>query len=506
MMQCPVFKLLLLIVPLSSCLQSSQDQQYRALKPNIIYILADDLGYGDIKAINEASGIETPNMDRLVREGTYFTDAHSSSAVCTPTRSGILTGRYAWRSSLKSGVLWGYSPPLIEPERMTVASFLKGNGYRTGVVGKWHLGLGWQPLLPDSPIVQYDWEYLFDAQSGSNVDFSKPVEGGPSTLGFDYSFIFPSSLDMTPYVYLVNDTVVELPTAYTAGKSENKDGRGVFWRAGEISPGLLVEKVLDDLSEKAVTFIHDYGQQEDPFFLYFPLTAPHAPWVPGSQYRGSSEAGLYGDFVTHVDKVVGDILNALDQMQITENTLVLLTSDNGAHWTMGDKEMYEHRPNYHFRGQKADIYEGGHRIPYIVRWPGQIPSGSVCPLLISTTDFFATMAGITGTEPPPGVAEDSYDMADVYLHLTEEPIRNVMIQHSLNGSFAIRQGNWKYSPQLGSGGFTSPAVIDSLGGSLYNLETDPGEAQNLIEERRAKAQRMHQNLELITGQKFHPVL
>ena len=495
-----VFLGLILILAATCCAPESQDDEI--VKPNIIYILADDLGYGDIKAINGASGIETPNMDRLVNEGMHFTDAHSSSAVCTPTRYGILTGRYAWRTSLKQGVLWGYSPPLIEPDRPTIASFLQQQGYHTGVIGKWHLGLGWQPLELDSPIVQYDYQMLFDQQRGSNVDFSKGVTGGPGKLGFDYSFIFPSSLDMTPYLYLQNDSIVEAPTDFTEGKSEKIHGRGVFWRAGEISPGLKIEQVLQDLTHKAVDYIRQQAQMEKPFFLYFPLTAPHAPWVPSNEFQGSSQAGRYGDFVMQVDQTVGAILGALDELGIAETTLVLLSSDNGAHWTPQDKEDFPHRANFHFRGQKADIYEGGHRIPYVVRWPGQIPAGIACPYLISTTDFFATMTGIIGSEPPPGVAEDSYNMTDAYFQMADEPIREVMVQHSLNGSFAIRDGNWKYAPKLGSGGFSRPVTIDSLQGSLYDLHLDPGEANNLIQDQPARAERLHQKLELITGLEF----
>ncbi len=484
--------------------QKQEPEETKPIPPNIIYILADDLGYGDISGLNEASAIQTPHIDRLIKEGMYFTDAHSASSVCTPTRYGILTGRYAWRSPLKSGVLWGYSPPLIEKKRPTVALFLQEHGYHTAVVGKWHLGLGWQKINQDSPVILYDYKFLFDSTRGSNVDFSRAVSGGPSSLGFDYSFVFPSSLDMTPYLFLENDQAVTEPTAFTAGKSEAVDGRGVFWRAGEIAPDMEIENVLGELTDKALNYIQTRGAEGTPFFLYFPLTAPHAPWVPLTSYHQTSEAGRYGDFVKQVDATVGQILTALDELDLTENTLVLLSSDNGAHWTPLDKEQFAHRSNYRYRGQKADIYEGGHRIPYIVRWPQAVPAGTVSPYLISTTDFFATIAGVLGEEPPAGAAEDSYNMVDAYMQQAYEPIRQVMIQHSLNGHFAIREGDWKYTPQLGSGGFTQPSYSEPLAGeapgTLYHLEKDPGETDNLYASEPARVDRLHKLLETMTVQ------
>jgi len=476
------FILILLGASLWAC-APKQENEITTQQPNIIYILADDLGYGDIAALNTDSYIRTTHLDRLVNEGMHFKDAHSNSAVCTPTRYGILTGRYAWRSPLKSGVLWGYSPLLIEPERPTVAGYLQQQGYYTGVVGKWHLGLDWQTIHADSTIVAYDWQFLYDSTRGSNVDFTKAVTKGPQTVGFEYSFVFPSSLDMTPYVYVEDHKVVTAPTAFTVGKSEEVDGRGVFWRAGEIAPDLNIEQVLDDLTDKALSFIRKGAQDERPFFLYFPLTAPHAPWVPTDQYQGTSKVGTYGDFVQQVDQVVGDILNALQEQGIDEQTIIFFSSDNGAHWTPMDKETFAHRSNYHFRGQKADIYEGGHRIPYIVRWPQHIRPASASNSLVSTTDFFATVAGILQTSLPSGGAEDSYDQSPLLFEETEEPIRQVMIHHSLNGSFAIRDGDWKYTPQLGSGGFTDPAVRDPLPGeppgSLFHLIEDPLEEYNV---------------------------
>ncbi len=475
-------------------------------QPNIIYILADDLGYGDITALNPDSDMATPHLDRFVGEGMYFSDAHSNSAVCTPTRYGILTGRYAWRTPLKSGVLWGYSPLLINEDRPTVASFLAQQGYRTGVVGKWHLGLGWQSVHPDSTIVPYDWQMLYDSTRGSNVDFSQPVTNGPNSVGFEYSFVFPSSLDMTPYVYVENHQIVGMPNAFTPGKSEAVDGRGVFWRAGEIAEDMQIENVLDDLKSKAIGFIEAGAKEERPFFLYFPLTAPHAPWVPTSTFAGTSKVGTYGDFVQQVDQVVGDILAALKAQNIDDETIVFFSSDNGAHWTSTDQEEFPHRSNYIFRGQKADIYEGGHRVPMAVRWPEHIAPGTYSEHLFSTTDFFATVAGILDTEPLAGSAEDSYDQSPILFQESAEPIREVMIQHSLNGSFAIRDGHWKYTPQLGSGGFTDPSTREPLPGeapgTLFHLGEDPKEELNVYKAYPNQVERLHKKLEQATGLEF----
>ena len=452
------------------------------VKPNIVYILADDMGYGDLSALNPESGIQTPNMDKIVEEGMYFTDAHSNSAVCTPTRYGIITGRYAWRSRLKEGVLWGYDPPLIEDDRTTVASFLSDNGYRTACIGKWHLGLGWHAKDQKKPIAKYEWDRVFEEGADSNVDFSKQVSG-PNTLGFDYSYIIPSSLDMTPYLYLENEKATELPTAYTLGKSANKDGRGVFWRAGEVAPNFDFHNVLGHLTAKATNFITEQKTNKEPFFLYFPLTAPHTPWLPTDEVNGKSKAGRYGDFVALVDITVGKVLKALEQSGQAENTLIIVTSDNGSNWTEDDKEQFAHRANGKYRGQKADIYEGGHRIPFIARWPGTIKAGSVSDQVMCTTDLLSTLSGIIGKDLPKGAGEDSYNMLPAFTESAEKQIRDFTVHHSLNGFFAIRKGPWKLTTSLGSGGFSQPNLIQPEEGqpnaTLFNLEKDPQETKNL---------------------------
>jgi len=431
----------------------------QARLPNIVYILADDLGWGDLGCYNPKSAIPTPNANRLAREGTRFTDMHSPSAVCSPTRYGILTGRYCWRSRLKKGVLWGYSPNLIEDGRMTLPSMLKQKGYYTAGVGKWHLGLG----------------------NAEKTDYSRPLHPGPADHGFDEYFGIPASLDMEPYVYIENGKAVQLPTAQTEGQDTP---RGVFWRKGPIAPSFKMEEVLPTLRDRAIKIVRERAaKKEQPFFLYLPLTAPHTPWVPKPAYRGKSKAGLYGDFVAQVDDTVGRVLQALEETGAGSNTLVIFTSDNGADWKLEDKEKYTHRANANWRGEKADIWDGGHRIPFIVRWPGHVPAGAVSDELSCLTDLIATAAEVAGTKLPRDAGEDSYSLLPAMLGRKGKPIREAIVHHSSEGMFSIRQGDWKLELGLGSGGFSPPKQVEpdpgGQKGQLYNLAADPGEADNL---------------------------
>lgn len=428
-------------------------------RPNIVYILADDLGWGDLGCYNPKSAVPTPNSDRLAAQGIRFTDMHSPSAVCTPTRYGILTGRYCWRTRLKEGVLWGYSPDLIERGRTTVPSLLKSRGYYTAGVGKWHLGLG----------------------DREKTDYEGPLRPGPLDHGFDYYFGIPASLDMDPYLYFQNDRVVEQPTSITKGKNEP---RGVFWRPGPIAPHFQIEGVLPTLTDKAVSIIRERAAKApQPFFLYLALTAPHTPWVPKPEYRGVSKAGLYGDFVAQVDHTLGKILEALDQSRLTGNTLVIFTSDNGADWKPEDKARYAHRANANWRGEKADIWDGGHRIPFLARWPGKIPPGAISDELGCLTDLMATVADIAGVKLPQNAGEDSYDLLPALMGRKGQPLREAIVHHSSLGMFSIRQGEWKLELGLGSGGFSEPQRIDPAPdgprGQLYNLIKDPTESDNV---------------------------
>ena len=455
-------------------------------QPNIVFILADDMGYGDLGCYNPDSKIPTPNMDRLASRGMRFTDAHSPSAVCSPTRYGVLTGRYAWRSRLKNGVLWGYSASLIEEGRMTVASVLKQHGYATGCVGKWHLG-----FQNGDPV-----------DRKHQIDYDQPLHPGPVTFGFDYFYGIPASLDMDPYVFIENDRPVELATGTIEGSAHRRQNGGGFWRGGSIAPSFKHVDVLPIITQKSVEFIQKNAKEvpENPFFLYFPLTAPHTPWVPTKEFLDKSGAGYYGDFTAQVDWSVGQIMDALDQHNLTENTLIILASDNGSHWYQNDIEQFDHRSNLHLRGQKADIWEGGHRIPFIARWPEQIEAGTVSDQTICLTDLMATVVGIVGEDLPENAGEDSVNILPVLVdHQLDQPIRDAIVNHSVSGMFAIRQGAWKLIQGLGSGGFSSPRTVSpSPGGpegQLYNLDDDPSETNNLYLEQPETVERLTKLLE-----------
>ena len=430
--------------------------------PNIVFILADDMGYGDPAVYNADSKIPTPYMDQIANEGIRFTDAHSPSGVCTPTRYGLLTGRYSWRTRLKKGVTRGYSANLIDTTRITLATLLKEEGYHTAVIGKWHLGLG----------------------SEEPLDYSGILSPGPRAHEFDYYFGIPASLDMIPYVYVENEHVVELPTD-SVGPSGYEYG-GPYWRPGPIAPSFKHIDVMPDITAKAVNYIDERASDEEkpPFFLYFPLPAPHTPWLPTDEFIGTSSAGEYGDFTVQVDHTVGQVLEALDRNGFTDNTLIIVASDNGSFWIQEDIERYDHLSNLNLRGIKADIHEGGHRIPLIARWPGTIPAGLVNDDIVSLTDFLATFADILDVELADNEGEDSFSLYPIMQNASDVSYgRDHAIHHSSEGMFAIRKGDWKLIEGRGSGGFTAPRFIDPAPGEptgqLYNMKDDLQETQNL---------------------------
>ncbi len=425
------------------------------VRPNILVVLCDDLGVGDVSCYNPEGKIKTPHLDRFAREGMRFSDAHSPSSVCTPTRYGLLTGRYCWRSRLKQGVLNGYSPNLIEAGRPTIASLLQAAGYRTGAFGKWHLGLG----------------------NSEPVDYTKAQTPSPLEHGFDEYFGIPASLDMPPYVFMEGRQAVEAPTATIAGNFENKGPRGPFWRGGPCAPGFAMEDVIPKITERAVRFV-EQAKAGEAFFAYVPLPAPHTPWVPSRPYQGRTDLGLYGDFVHECDASIGRILAALEASGQAANTLVIITSDNGAPWSQPDVEAHRgHRANMLWRGQKADIYEAGHRVPFLVRYPGKVKANTVSRATIGLTDVFATASEAAGLTLPRDAAEDSFSLWPALRGGTG--VRPHLVHHSAQGFFAIRQGPWKLSTSLGSGGFTEPKKqapeAHGAPGTLFHLEKDPWE-------------------------------
>ncbi|GAB2801657.1 sulfatase-like hydrolase/transferase [Rhabdobacter roseus] len=473
---------LLLSLLLLACTHPKATTQH---PPNILYILADDLGYGDLSVYNPEGKIRTPHLDRLAAEGMRFTDAHSPSSVCTPTRYALLTGRYPWRSRLPVGVLRGYSRSLIEPDRLTVPALLHKAGYHTGMVGKWHLGVDWASQPAYASLAQQPLYGIQSEMDPEHIDFAQPPLAGPRQLGFDATYFLPASLDMPPYCYLQNDQLTELPTAHTEGNSLESGYTGPFWRAGLMAPSFDFGQVLPTFTRQAQDFLRRQSSAR-PFFLYLALAAPHTPWVPSEQYRGQSGAGEYGDFVQMVDAQVGQVLRTLDSLRLSSNTLVIFTSDNGPFWRPAFSERFGHRAAGKLRGMKGDIYEGGHRVPFLVRWPGKVKPGTVSDAPTTLANLLATCADLLGVPFPEESVEDSYSILPVLLgRRPEVPHQPAIVHSASNGFYAIRRGPWKLIEGLGSGGFTEPRVLTPQPGQptgqLYNLEIDPAESQDLYQ-------------------------
>ncbi|WP_026955104.1 sulfatase family protein [Algoriphagus vanfongensis] len=460
---------------LASC-QPEQNTN-KSEKTNVIIVLADDLGYGDIGAFNPDSKIPTPHIDQLASEGMRFTDAHTPSAVCTPTRYGLLTGRYNWRSRLKSGVLTGKSEALIEDERTTIADVMKSAGYQTAFIGKWHLGWNWGLVDGDS-LRGEGW----DARDFDQLDFGKPVTHTPNDLGFDYAYGHSGSLDMAPYVYVENGKATAIPDTVTVNK-----GKYSWWREGPTAPDFDHEEVTPHFFKKSISFIHEKAATDQPFFLYLALPSPHTPILPPAEWQGKSGVAPFADFMMMIDDYMGQLSAAVKEAGIEENTLIIFTSDNGGSPAAGLDVMQAagHFSSYIYRGHKADIYEGGHRVPFIAKWPAQIQAGTEREHTISLTDVMATVADFVGYSLKDNEAEDSYSLMSLFD--SAEPVetfREATVFHSINGSFAIRQGDWKLIMAKGSGGWSSPKpnTSDEEGlpdVQLYNLASDPGETKNL---------------------------
>ncbi len=456
-----------------------------AEKPNIIFILADDLGIGDVRCFNSDGKIPTPNLDKLAAGGMKFTDAHTPSAVCTPTRYGVVTGRYNWRTKLQRGVLGGLSPRLIEPGRLTVAQMLKDSGYTTACVGKWHLGMDWAKQ-EGKAVEELNIEKPDQVWS---VDFTKPIPNGPNAVGFEYYFGISASLDMVPYTFIENDRVAAVPTKDAAFPMMTDRENGGMTRKGPAAEGFEAVDVLPTLAGVASDWISTAAKSGRPFFLYLPLNAPHTPINPLAEWKGKSGLNAYGDFVMQVDAAVGQVLSALEKSGAAKNTLVILTSDNGCSPQAKFDELRAkgHDPSAGFRGNKADIFEGGHRVPFIVRWPGKVAPGGTSADIVCLTDFMATAAEITGMKLPETAAEDSISFLPILLG-KDGPKRTTLVSHSINGSFAIREGSLKLCLCAGSGGWSeprpgSPGEKGLPGDQLFDLAADRAERKNMAAEK-----------------------
>jgi len=420
------------------------------------------MGYGDPGCFNPQSNCATPHIDRLAAQGMRFTDAHAAGPVCVPSRYGLLTGRYPFRNTSLNPA----KGPLIEPGRVTIASLLRDRGYVTAMIGKWHLGF----------------------EGGDQFDCSQPLRGGPHDHGFDTFFGQHASLDIPPYFFIENDHCVAAPTGHiNAGNSPDWSPiQGAFWRDGGIAPGFVLEDVLPTYTHKAVEYLDERAKAGvgKPFFLYVALTAPHTPWLPTEEFRGESAGNLYAGWVAQVDDAVGRVLAALDRAGLADNTLVIFSSDNGPVWYPEDVQKYGHAAAGPWRGMKGDAWEGGHRVPFIARWPGKINAGSTSSDLICFTDLLATLAALTGAPLPDGAGEDSISfLPALRAERHAAPARAEMILGWGKGNLFIRKGDWKLIPFLGSGGFSKPSKAKPESGEppgqLYNLALDPGETNNL---------------------------
>ncbi|TLX76403.1 arylsulfatase [Labilibacter sediminis] len=489
-----VITILISALPLLSC---ATEKKAPEKKPNIIILLADDMGYGDISALNENTDLKTPYLDGFAQQSVVFSDAHTPSSVCTPTRYGLLTGRYCWRTRLKKGVLRGYDEPLIEDDRTTIASVLKQQGYTTGIIGKWHLGLGFQKDEAKS------------TKKKKAYDITKTLKTTPNNNGFDYSYVLPASLDFAPYVYVKNKNVVD--TNFIEVKHTDFP---ILRRKGLTSESFEFQGVLDNFLAEAKTFIRKETQKDNPFFLYFPFTAPHTPLLPTEQFKGKSGKGIYGDFIQQVDWTAGQVLNLLDELGIAENTIVIYTSDNGSpmarvdgssdpdHITYDSIQHYNaenHQSNHIFSGIKGDVLEGGHRVPFMVRWPKELIPSKVEGSAICLTDVITTIADIVDAEIPAGAAEDSYSFYAL-LKGKEQAERPAIIHHSGKGMFALRKGDWKYILGDGSGARTEP-VGKPFGEpfQLYNLKSDITEKNNLLNDNQDVVSEMQNAFDVIKG-------
>jgi len=448
-----------------------QERNKKNKQPNFVFLIGDDWTWNNIGCYGCQA--LTPNIDRLASEGMVFTDAHSSAAVCSPTRYALLTGRYNWRSQLKKGVLWYWDAPLIEEDRFTIGDLLSEKGYSTACIGKWHLGWDWpsfdgRKINDKLPIGTY-YKMVRDSFS-ANIDFTRNIANGLLTRGFDYYF-GDDVPGFPPFCFIENDRTIGVPS------EEKPDSIFGYSKGGPMIKGRDWEGLLPAITDKAVQYIygedekgHTLREKDQPFFLYFPLSAPHVPIAPVSKFKGSSMAGAYGDFVQQIDWSVGRILDAIGKMGLTDNTLIIFTSDNGSPGRDGENMVGEYNsvrkyglnPSYIYRGTKTDVWEGGHRVPFIARWLRTIKPGSVSTETICLTDLMATCAHIIEEDLPDNAGEDSYSMLPV-LKGTEYygKFREATVHHSNNGDFAIRQGEWKLIMCPGSGGLSRPRNEDS---------------------------------------------
>ena len=450
-----------------------------ARQPNVVFIMADDMGYGDPGCYNPDSKIPTPNMDALAKQGMRFTDAHTSASVCTPSRYGVLTGRYCWRTRLKKQVLWTtFDEPLIEKDRLTVASLLKADGYTTACIGKWHLGMNFYRKGSDE-FARGKSKHMYGKGGLRDVDFSRDAEYSPNDLGFDFSFVSGAGHNMEPHCFIRNRRPVTLPTEWREGKTPTlPDSSGRESHEGWMSPGWIDENVDVEFAKQSVAFIEQAHAQNPgkPFFLYLAPVAPHRPCVPTKEFNGKTGVGRREDFVAQFDWTVGEVMKVLDRLGLAENTLLIVTSDNGA--VPGGKG---HRSSGKLSGQKSSLSEGGHRVPFIARWPGRVGKGHANGTPLCLTGLLATCAEIVQKELPADAGEDSFSFLPALLGKADQHRGNLaIVHHSYAGAFAIRLSDWKLIP-----------------GSkrLFSMRIDPREKTNLFDQEPERVEALANALE-----------
>lgn len=460
-------------------------------KPNIVFILADDLGYGDVGCYNSEAKAPTPNLDHLAKEGMRFTDAHSAATVCTPSRYSLMTGQMAFRVKGGGNVFTGVGgPSLIAPGRLTLPAMLRSQGYATAVVGKWHIGFTFRDK-DGEPIKTFGLEGV------KQVDYSRRIEGGPLDHGFD-RFFGTACCPGTDWLYafIDGDRIPVPPTGMIDRKMLPKHDYSDDCRDGMIAPNFPMEELDMVFLEKSREFLEEHVRKSpgQPFFLYHASHAVHQPSFAGKDFKGKTKAGPHGDFIFEFDAVVGELLQTLEKLKVADNTLVIVTSDNGPEVAavVGMRRDYQHDGARPWRGIKRDDWEGGHRVPFLVRWPGHVKPSTICDQMINQTDIMATVAAIVGEKLPSDAAEDSFNMLPAFLGKADAPIRPYMIEQAFSGArwLSIRRGNWKYLDHTGSGGnnyekaeelkpYFIPDTAPDAPGQLYDMSKDPGERTNL---------------------------
>lgn len=481
------------------CFALLWDSLLAAESPNIVILYADDMGYGDLAIQNPNSKIPTPHLDRLASQGMRFTDAHSSSGVCTPSRYALLTGRFHWRKF--HGIVNSFDGPVIDENELTLAELLKAKGYRTACIGKWHLGWNWSEIR-----IKSQKQNPKNDRAGfapEEFDWTKSISGGPLSHGFDYYF-GDDVPNFPPYAWFENDRLITIPTEPLTISVKTKEGN---WEArpGPMTKDWNFEAVVPRLKDRTVEWIAEQKGKPDPFFLYVPFNSPHAPIVPGDEFTGKSKAGGFGDFVFQTDDHIGQILKALDDNGFTQNTLVIFTADNGAEQYAYDRiRNFGHHSSGPLRGVKRDLYEGGHRVPFIVKWPERVKAGDVCDGLISQVDIMATIASATGTQLPDDSAHDSHDMLPMWQNNSESP-RHSIVHNTAPKAFAIRHKQWVLIAAKSGAHSNVPSWFndkfsykdDDLPGELYDLNSDLAQKHNLYAQMPEKVKELTTVLETI---------